>query len=69
MLEDRLLWGAESEVAHGSPYKLISRERWGPARGVSEVAPRLFGVGLQLANLEIAEAALAAVVGEHEAGS
>lgn len=69
MLEDGVLWGAESEVAHGSPYKLISRERWGPARGVSEVAPRLFWVGLQLANLEIAEAALTAVIGEHEAGS
>ena len=27
MQEDRLLWGAESEVAHGSPYKVISRER------------------------------------------
>ena len=65
MLEDRLLWGAESEVAHGSPNKVISRERSGPARGLSEVAPRLFGVGLQLANLEIAEAALTAVVGEH----
>lgn len=56
----------------GGPWKSlqrISRELWGPARGFSEVAPRLFGVGLQLANLEIAEAALTAVIGEHEAGS
>lgn len=69
MLEDRVLWGAESEVAHGSPYN-GSVGSAGARRGAfRRWPPRLFGVGLQLANLEIAEAALTAVIGEHEAGS